>query len=361
MYPEIYFSYLRIIFKIYTVSSDKIADGTIGNGVPRELWKQNRCFQPTFDVDMMCPLNPLVGYTFDIMSRSCKFHLESSCTHTSDNFFETHEECVENCKSNEPEPTCSILPEPGFVAKTKKCSSFEYRWYHSKGQCYQFIYTGCGGNANNFPTRESCLHFCSGKGELYPDFPDQRELQYHSKQQKEQLQQDELKVQQQRNHPLINPHALMPYPDYESMMFNQAYGDRSFFSGPTDINPPPFWEDYHDIRPREEEIANSADEMSSIGADKDPIKQESDSKLTSSTTKSPSTTEDEFGMPIATLRDTTDLPSNLRQKQEATTRKSSKNGKKSNRTAKKSASKTKQPNKASGKNDKGKNNQKKSK
>lgn len=51
--------------------------------------------------------------------------------------------------------------------ETGNCSDVDSvrRWFYddSRGQCVSFIYTGCGGNQNNFRTFESCIDFCISK------------------------------------------------------------------------------------------------------------------------------------------------------------------------------------------------------
>lgn len=37
-----------------------------------------------------------------------------------------------------------------------------YRYDEERGSCVQFIYTGCGGNLNNFQTLQACVDFCRG-------------------------------------------------------------------------------------------------------------------------------------------------------------------------------------------------------
>ncbi|XP_075403413.1 collagen alpha-1(VII) chain [Tenrec ecaudatus] len=45
------------------------------------------------------------------------------------------------------------------------CAAYTLRWYHragagGTGTCRPFVYSGCGGNANRFGTREACEHRC---------------------------------------------------------------------------------------------------------------------------------------------------------------------------------------------------------
>ncbi|XP_039599375.1 amyloid-beta A4 protein-like isoform X1 [Polypterus senegalus] len=49
-------------------------------------------------------------------------------------------------------------------ALTGPCRAMLPRWFFdlSKGQCFQFIYGGCGGNRNNFGTEEYCMSLCGG-------------------------------------------------------------------------------------------------------------------------------------------------------------------------------------------------------
>jgi hypothetical protein len=52
--------------------------------------------------------------------------------------------------------TCTLLPEVG------PCTAVVPRWYHdfNTGQCEEFTWGGCGGNANNFETRDECAAEC---------------------------------------------------------------------------------------------------------------------------------------------------------------------------------------------------------
>ncbi len=53
---------------------------------------------------------------------------------------------------------CALPPETG------PCLAVILRWYHDPdtGECKQFIYGGCGGNANNYVTHEACERACGG-------------------------------------------------------------------------------------------------------------------------------------------------------------------------------------------------------
>lgn len=43
---------------------------------------------------------------------------------------------------------------------TGPCFAAHRRWYANNGECEEFIYGGCRGNLNNFPTREACEAAC---------------------------------------------------------------------------------------------------------------------------------------------------------------------------------------------------------
>ncbi|XP_042856111.1 papilin-like, partial [Penaeus japonicus] len=59
--------------------------------------------------------------------------------------------------ANPPEAeVCSLATEVGT------CSSYEERWHfdNSLQECRSFVYSGCGGNANNFATLAECANYC---------------------------------------------------------------------------------------------------------------------------------------------------------------------------------------------------------
>ena len=51
---------------------------------------------------------------------------------------------------------CSLTPETG------PCEAYMPRYFHNQtsGQCDKFIYGGCQGNSNSFPTFEICQEKC---------------------------------------------------------------------------------------------------------------------------------------------------------------------------------------------------------
>uniref|UniRef100_A0A023G3W0 Putative bpti/kunitz family of serine protease inhibitor n=1 Tax=Amblyomma triste TaxID=251400 RepID=A0A023G3W0_AMBTT len=56
---------------------------------------------------------------------------------------------------------CHLPKVPG------PCKASMLQWYFSwqKGFCLPFIYGGCRGNPNNFPTCASCMRKCTRKGD----------------------------------------------------------------------------------------------------------------------------------------------------------------------------------------------------
>lgn len=64
----------------------------------------------------------------------------------------------------EPIPQASLCVEPLAVGN---CSNYKVRWYFNKnrGECEAFVYTGCGGNSNNFISQDKCESMCKRQGE----------------------------------------------------------------------------------------------------------------------------------------------------------------------------------------------------
>ena len=57
---------------------------------------------------------------------------------------------------------CESEPDDGY------CKAAFERYYFDKieNTCKTFIYGGCGGNENRYPTEKDCLKTCSSKGKL---------------------------------------------------------------------------------------------------------------------------------------------------------------------------------------------------
>jgi hypothetical protein len=54
---------------------------------------------------------------------------------------------------------CSLAPAQGSC----KSHSLRYHWDSTKQTCVPFVYSGCGGNRNNFLTESDCLSVCGSE------------------------------------------------------------------------------------------------------------------------------------------------------------------------------------------------------
>lgn len=54
---------------------------------------------------------------------------------------------------------CNLSSEKGSCAREDTRFHFD----SSEGRCKQFMYSGCGGNENNFPAQSECEAFCAGQ------------------------------------------------------------------------------------------------------------------------------------------------------------------------------------------------------
>ncbi|XP_004595222.2 kunitz-type protease inhibitor 2 isoform X1 [Ochotona princeps] len=131
---------------------------------------------------------------------TCQQFVYGGCEGNDNNYL-SKEQCLEKCagvteipsdeqttKRNGAESSAPSVPkkdsdEPsgdGFnfeeycnaKAVTGPCRAAFPRWYFDaeKNSCDQFIYGGCRGNKNSYPSREACMGRCFGK-QVYPALP----------------------------------------------------------------------------------------------------------------------------------------------------------------------------------------------
>uniref|UniRef100_A0A803SPB1 BPTI/Kunitz inhibitor domain-containing protein n=1 Tax=Anolis carolinensis TaxID=28377 RepID=A0A803SPB1_ANOCA len=128
-------------------------------------------------------------FYFDIKSGQCEKFIYGGCGGNANNFL-TRDECFSKCggkaKINHTQVVSSgeiphsLPPTPPNVKLVSQknptlilqlpeeigyCRGSIPRFYFNikSGQCENFIYGGCGGNANNFLTQDECLSKCGGK------------------------------------------------------------------------------------------------------------------------------------------------------------------------------------------------------
>ncbi|XP_072523632.1 WAP, Kazal, immunoglobulin, Kunitz and NTR domain-containing protein 2 [Salminus brasiliensis] len=95
-----------------------------------------------------------LSWYYDTKRNSCFTFTYGNCDGNR-NHFDTYESCLLSCQGELAAP-CSLPSLQG------PCKAYEPRWAYSStlGQCQPFIYGGCGGNENNFETRETCEDSC---------------------------------------------------------------------------------------------------------------------------------------------------------------------------------------------------------
>lgn len=59
---------------------------------------------------------------------------------------------------------CSQPPDIGHCEDDHNENSLRHYYKKDKDDCAIFTYTGCGGNENNFKTKQDCMRACSPKG-----------------------------------------------------------------------------------------------------------------------------------------------------------------------------------------------------
>ncbi|KAM4626763.1 tissue factor pathway inhibitor [Discoglossus pictus] len=127
-------------------------------------------------------------YFYNTKSKKCEKFKYGGCLGNRNNFM-TVEECQTTCENlanmaPQPQPegrsgaetmsVSSVIPTamskldyngPSMClapVNRGNCNSKERRFYydHLNGKCHPFVYTGCGGNENNFKSRRTCMKSC---------------------------------------------------------------------------------------------------------------------------------------------------------------------------------------------------------
>nr|XP_033816799.1 WAP, Kazal, immunoglobulin, Kunitz and NTR domain-containing protein 2-like isoform X2 [Geotrypetes seraphini] len=91
---------------------------------------------------------------YDAKKNNCFTFIYGNCN-SNLNHFETYEVCMLTCM-NGPVNICNLPALQGH------CKAYEPRWAYNNlmKQCQSFIYGGCGGNENNFVSKETCDDMC---------------------------------------------------------------------------------------------------------------------------------------------------------------------------------------------------------
>nr|QZU27214.1 doenitin [Haemaphysalis doenitzi] len=103
-------------------------------------------------------------YYFDVEKGQCEEFIYGGCKGNENNF-ETLKECKDACTEPEKasdfekadfETGCKPAPETGH------CLASHERWFFNtaSGECEAFTYGGCGGNDNNYESKEECEFAC---------------------------------------------------------------------------------------------------------------------------------------------------------------------------------------------------------
>lgn len=100
-------------------------------------------------------------YYYDISVRKCRSFTYGGLGGNDNNFL-TKGQCEMTCRGIIP----TITPRPSnpctLPASPGNCRGYIQKWYFNSmaGKCDRFVWTGCGGNANNFDNEQQCKSRC---------------------------------------------------------------------------------------------------------------------------------------------------------------------------------------------------------
>uniref|UniRef100_A0A147BFN7 Putative salivary kunitz domain protein n=1 Tax=Ixodes ricinus TaxID=34613 RepID=A0A147BFN7_IXORI len=101
--------------------------------------------------------DPELRYFYNQYTERCEVFTYSGCGGNENNF-KTEHDCETRCIYT-PDGACTLQPEKGPCAQ----NFTRFYWDKELGDCKEFVYSGCAGNENNFPDKESCQKYCKAK------------------------------------------------------------------------------------------------------------------------------------------------------------------------------------------------------
>ncbi|XP_074105077.1 proteoglycan-like sulfated glycoprotein papilin isoform X3 [Cotesia typhae] len=143
------------------------------NNFPTEVACHQQCLQPGRSKDS-CSLPRAEGnctekyskWYFDHSENRCMPFYYTGCGGNKNNY-DSRDACEVDCPPKIEQDLC-LLP-----ALLGECHNYTQRWYYDsfEQRCRQFFYGGCGGNENNFNTEEDCSNRCVASVTKPPDRP----------------------------------------------------------------------------------------------------------------------------------------------------------------------------------------------
>ncbi|XP_013192591.1 BPTI/Kunitz domain-containing protein [Amyelois transitella] len=103
----------------------------------------------------------ILQWYYDVIKRKCYRFFWGGCQGNG-NRFETEKDCREYCALNSTHPPVKIPFFCNLAFDYGTCFADYQRWTFDKFSktCRLRLYSGCGGNQNNFETKEACAKTC---------------------------------------------------------------------------------------------------------------------------------------------------------------------------------------------------------
>ncbi|CRK96737.1 CLUMA_CG009864, isoform A [Clunio marinus] len=103
-----------------------------------------------------CP-EPRIRFSYNSLVGICTSFEYFGCDGEVPGNFDSSASCQSSCIDGTPTARCM---ESIFEGSCRGQDLSSTRWYSDGGECKEFTYSGCGGNANNFESLEACEASC---------------------------------------------------------------------------------------------------------------------------------------------------------------------------------------------------------